>query len=109
MAKFITLFSYSGDAAKAMIHHPSDRAAAATALVESLGGSVESFYWMQGQYDGVLIADLPDSVSAAALSVAVASSGALIDMETHVLFDHDDQSAIVAAAKTALDAYTPPN
>jgi uncharacterized protein with GYD domain len=43
MAKFITLFSYSGDAAKAMIHHPSDRAAAATALVESLGGSVESF------------------------------------------------------------------
>jgi hypothetical protein len=39
----------------------------------------------------------------------VASSGALIDMETHVLFDHDEQGAIVAAAKTALDAYTPPN
>lgn len=109
MAKYITLFSYSSDAAKAMVHHPSDRAAAAKALVEALGGTVESFYWMQGQHDGVLIADLPDSVSAAALSVAVASTGALVDLETHLLFDHADQSAIVAAAKTALDAYTPPN
>jgi hypothetical protein len=46
MPRFITFFSYTGDAAKAMIEHPSDRSAAAKALVESLGGTQEAFYWM---------------------------------------------------------------
>lgn len=109
MAKYITFFSYSGDAVKAMIHHPSDRSAAATALVESMGGTVEAFYWMQGSHDGLLITELPDSISGTALVAAVASTGAITNLETHELFDHDAQSEIVAKAKTALDAYTPPN
>jgi uncharacterized protein with GYD domain len=109
VAKYITFFSYSGDAVKAMIHHPSDRSAAAKALVESLGGSIEAFYWMQGAHDGFLIAELPDSVSGAALAAAVASTGAITNLETHEIYDHDQQAAIVAAAKKALEAYTPPN
>ncbi len=109
MAKYITFFSYSADAVKSMIHHPSDRSAAATALVQSLGGTVEAFYWMQGQHDGFLITDLPDSISGTALVAAVASTGAITSLESHELFDHDQQAAIVSAAKTALEAYTPPN
>lgn len=109
MPKYITFFSYSADAVKAMIHHPSDRSAAAKALVESLGGTVEAFYWMQGDHDGFVIAELPDGVQGAALSAAVASTGAITKLNTHQLFDHDQQAAIVAAAKTALEAYTPPN
>ena len=108
MAKYITFFSYSADAVKAMIHHPSDRSAAAAALVEALGGTVEAYYWMQGQHDGFLISELPDSVSATALVAAVASTGAFVNLESHELFDHDQQAAIVAAAKTAQEAYTPP-
>lgn len=109
MARYITFFSYSAEAVKAMIHHPSDRSAAASALVESLGGSVEAFYWMQGQHDGFLISELPDSVSGTALVAAVGSTGAITNLESHELFDHDQQAAIVAAARTALEAYTPPN
>lgn len=109
MAKYITFFSYSGEAVKAMIHHPSDRSEAARQLVESMGGSVESFYWMLGDHDGFLIAELPDSVSGAALVAAVASTGAITNLETHELFDHDQQADIVGKAKTALEAYTPPN
>lgn len=109
MAKYITFFSYSGEAVKAMIHHPSDRSAAARGLVESLGGTVEAFYWMQGQHDGFLISELPDSISGTALVAAVASTGAITKLESHEIYDHDQQAAIVAAAKTALEAYTPPN
>ena len=109
MAKYITFFSYSAEAVKAMIHHPSDRSAAATALVEGLGGTVEVFYWMQGQHDGFLIAELPDSLSGTALVAAVASTGAITNLESHEIFDHDQQAAIVTAAKTALEADTPPN
>ena len=109
VAKYITFFSYSADAVKAMIHHPSDRSAAATELVEALGGTVEAFFWMQGQHDGFLITELPDSVSGTALVAAVASTGAVSNLESHEIFDHDQQAAIVTTAKTALDAYTPPN
>ena len=109
MAKYITFFSYSADAVQAMIHQPSDRSAAAKALVESLGGTMEAFYWMQGAHDGFLITELPDGVKGSALVAAVASTGAVTDLETHEIYHHDQQAAIVDAAKTALEAYTPPN
>ena len=108
MPRFITFFSYTGDAAKAMIERPSDRSAAAKALVESLGGTQEAFYWMQGHHDGFLITNLPDGVTAAALAAAVGASGAVGGIETHQIFDHDEQAAIVKAAATARQAYKPP-
>jgi len=108
MARYATLFSYTGAAAKAMIERPSDRSAAAKALVESLGGKMEAFYWMQGKHDGLLLFTLPDGVAAAALAAAVGSTGAIVDIETHELFDHDQQADIVKQAKTALAAYRPP-
>ncbi|MBA2633506.1 MAG: GYD domain-containing protein [Chloroflexi bacterium] len=57
MPRFITFFSYTAESAKAMIERPSDRSAAAKALVESLGGTQEAFYWMQGKHDGFLISN----------------------------------------------------
>ena len=43
MPRFITFFSYTAESAKAMIERPSDRSAAAKALIESLGGTQEAF------------------------------------------------------------------
>ena len=108
MAKYALHFSYSAESLAGMIKNPSDRADAARQLAESVGGSLESFYWAFGEYDGIAIVDIPDSVSAAAVSVAVASTGALSKAVTTQLFDHDDQAAIVEQAKTALAAYSPP-
>jgi uncharacterized protein with GYD domain len=108
MPRYITFFSYTGAAAKAMIERPSDRGAAAKALAESVGGTLESFYWMQGAHDGFLITSLPDGVAASALAAAAGASGAVVDFETHEIFDHDQQAAIVAGAAAALKGYTPP-
>ena len=108
MPRFITFFSYTAESGKAMIDRPSDRSAAGKALVESLGGTQEAFYWMQGQHDGFLIANLPDGVAAAALAAAVGSAGAVVGLETHQIFDHDEQAAIVKAAATARKAYNSP-
>jgi uncharacterized protein with GYD domain len=108
MPRFITFFSYTADSAKAMIERPSDRSAAAKALAESLGGTVDAFYWMHGEHDGLLISTLPDGVAAAALSAAVAATGAVEGFETHQIFDHDEQASIVKQADTARKAYTPP-
>jgi uncharacterized protein with GYD domain len=106
MPKFITFFSYTGGSAKAMIDRPSDRSAAARSLVESLGGQMESFYWMQGKHDGFLVYSLPDSVSAAGLALTIASTGAIGGIQSHQIFDGDEQAAIVQAAKKA--TYKPP-
>jgi uncharacterized protein with GYD domain len=108
MPRFITFFSYTAESAKAMIERPSDRSAAAKALVESLGGTQEAFYWMQGEHDGFLITNLPDGVAAAALAAAVGATGAIGGLETHQIFDHDEQAAIVERADTARKAYKPP-
>jgi uncharacterized protein with GYD domain len=108
MSRYILFFSYTGQAAKAMIERPSDRSAAAATLVESLGGTMEAFYWMQGKHDGFLITNLPDGVAASALAAAVGSTGSLVNLESHQIFDQGEQSAIVQQAKTALAAYKPP-
>jgi uncharacterized protein with GYD domain len=108
MPRFITFFSYSGESAKAMIARPSDRSAAAKALVESLGGTQDAFYWMQGKHDGFLITNLPDGVAVSALALAVAASGAVAGAETHQIFDHDEQADMVKQAGAALQAYKPP-
>ena len=108
MAKYAIFFSYSQEALAGMIKNPSDRADAARQLAESVGGSLESFYWMFGEYDGFAVVDAPDSVSTAAVSVAVASTGALAKGVSTQLFDAEDQAAIIERAKTALASYTPP-
>lgn len=109
MAKYIVFFSYSSAAVKGMIDHPSDRAEAVKELAASLGGSIESFYWMTGEHDGFVIGEFPDSLSGVAVAAAVASTGAVTSVQSHEIFDHDQQAQIVEAAKTALKAYTPPN
>ena len=108
MARFITFFSYTGESMSSMIERPSDREAAGRALVESLGGTQEAFYWMHGKHDGFLISNLPDGVTAAALAGAVGASGAVTGLETHQIFDQQEQAEIVRQAATARGAYKAP-
>jgi len=63
---------------------------------------------MQGKHDGFVISNLPDGVAAAAVAAAVGSSGVVGGLETHQIFDHDEQTQIVTRAKTATSAYRPP-
>ena len=49
---------------------------AAENAAKSLGGKLDAFYFVMGDYDVLCIADMPDTVSAAALSLAVTVSGA---------------------------------
>ena len=71
MAKYAMFFSYTSEAWARLIDHPEDRTAVARHVVESAGGTLESIYWMLGDRDGLAIVDVPDSVSAAAVSLAV--------------------------------------
>ncbi len=53
------------------------RRAMFSAMVEKLGGSLESFYYAFGPDDLIIIADLPDEESAVAVSMEIAKAGAI--------------------------------
>ena len=108
MPKYLTFFSYTREAAQSLIAKPSDRAAAANALIESVGGKMEAFYWMHGDHDGFIIGTYPDGVAAAALATAAGATGAICNLETHEIFDRDAQAKIMKTAKAAQKAYKPP-
>lgn len=108
MAKYVIFFSYTSDAWARMIKNPGDRTAAVRQLTDALGGSLESAYWMFGAHDGIVIVDVPDSARAAALSVAVGSTGAFKHLETHELFSQDQLGQMLSHARDAAQAYQPP-
>jgi uncharacterized protein with GYD domain len=108
MAKYAVFFTYTSDVWARMIENPGDRTAAVRQLADSLGGSLESAHWMFGAYDGIIIVDVPDSVRAAALSVAVGSTGSFKHLETHELFTQDQLGQMLSHARDAAQAYQPP-
>ena len=106
MAKYLALFGFTGETVKRFVENPSDRALVVRGLVESVGGSLECYYWMFGQYDGMGIVEMPDSHTWAAATLAIISSGAFTHFETHELLEADDLPAIAERAR--LMVYQPP-
>jgi len=108
MAKYAIFFTYSSDAWARMVKNPGDRTAAVRQLADSVGGKLESIYWMLGAHDGIVIVDAPDSVRIAAVSIAVGSTGSFKHVETHELFTQEQVGQILSTAKDATQAYRAP-
>ena len=72
-------------------------------MIEKAGGKLHSFYFAFGEADVVGIAEFPDQVTAAALSLAVNASGAVTFRSTPLLTPEE----IDAAAKKSF-SYSPP-
>jgi uncharacterized protein with GYD domain len=77
MAKFLAKAKYTApDGVKGLIADGGTaRLEAVKALLASVGGTVESFYFAIGEVDAYTVVDVPDSVSATAVSLAVNASG----------------------------------
>ena len=74
--------------------------------MERLGGYVESAYYAFGDYDAILIIDMPDHISAAAFALAVSAGGAVKAIKTTPLLTIED--GIEAMRKGAGAGYHPP-
>jgi len=104
MLKYLLQVSYTSDGAKGLLKDGgSKRRAAAQALVESVGGRLEAFYYAFGDSDVFTVADLPDAASAAAVSLTLAASGALTNKTTVLLTPEDIDAAVKKSP-----SYTPP-
>ena len=104
MPKYLLEVAYTAQGAKGVLKDGgTKRRAAAQKAIKSLGGKMEVFYFAFGSADAIVIAELPDAVSAAAMSLAVSSTGPA-GATVRVLLSAEDIDK--AARKTT--SYTPP-
>jgi uncharacterized protein with GYD domain len=76
MPKYLLKASYNAEGVRGVMKDGgSKREAAARALVKSLGGKVECFYFAHGDADAIVICEFPDVPSALAGVMAVNASG----------------------------------
>jgi uncharacterized protein with GYD domain len=106
MALYLVQVAYTPEAWAVQLHNPLDRREAVSQVVERLGGSIESAYYAFGDYDAILILEMPDNVSAAAFSLAVSAGGAVKAIKTTPLLTIED--GIEAMRKGAGAGYRPP-
>lgn len=86
MAKYLIQGAYTAEGLQGLIKDKaSGRRAAVSRALESLGGKVESIYYTFGDYDVIVLADLPDNVAAAAVSIRVSGSGLVRTKTTPLL------------------------
>jgi uncharacterized protein with GYD domain len=107
MPKYLAMFAYSSEAMAAMIENPADREPAVRSVLESVGGRLESLYWMFGPHDGIAIVEAPDSLTMAGINAAIRSTGT-IRSETYELFSTADIRHILEAARRARGTFTQP-
>jgi len=104
MPKYLLQVNYTLDGVKGVVSKGGTaRKAAAQSVAESMGGTLESFYFAFGDTDVFAVADLPDNTAAAALALTVSASGGGT-VRTVVLLTPEE----VDAATQKDVPYTPP-
>ncbi|HXJ17129.1 MAG TPA: GYD domain-containing protein [Candidatus Polarisedimenticolia bacterium] len=106
MPFYLHQVSYSPEALARLIANPQDRFDVVRTPIEKLGGKVREGYFAFGPYDAVLITEMPDNVSAAAISLAFAAGGALRNCQTTTLLTTAE--ALEAMRKAGTCGYKSP-
>lgn len=104
MPKYMFQANYVNEGAKGLLKEGgSIRRAAVEKAAQSLGGKLDAFYFAFGDVDAYVIVDLPDNAAAAAMALAVNSSGTAAT-KTIVLMTPEELD--IAVKKTP--SYRPP-
>jgi uncharacterized protein with GYD domain len=105
MPSYLLQVAYTPQAWDTLIRKPQNRLDAVAPAVEQLGGSVTGGWLAFGEYDLVVILELPDNVSAAAFSMAVSAGGAIKEIKTTPLMSIEE--AVDAMRRAGASIYEP--
>ena len=104
MPKYLIEASYTLEGTRGIMKSGGTaRREAVQQAVESVGGRFEVQYFALGEHDAFVIADLPDHVSAAAISLAVTATGAARTKTIALLTPEEVDEAVKKTVK-----YEPP-
>ncbi|MBV9348092.1 MAG: GYD domain-containing protein [Pseudolabrys sp.] len=102
MPVFITQGRYSREAIKGMMVKPEDRADAVSRLLAKAGGRLLGYYITFGEFDFLLVAEMPTETQMAAAVLAAGAGGGVTDLRTTLALTSDEaQGAFAAAADLA--------
>jgi uncharacterized protein with GYD domain len=106
MAQYLVQVAYTPEAWATLVKNPQNRMETVGPVIERLGGKVQGAWLTFGEYDIVVVTQMPDNVSAAAFSIAVAAGGAVKACTTTPLMSLEEGKA--AMQKAAGAGYRPP-
>jgi uncharacterized protein with GYD domain len=106
MAFYALQTSYTPLGWAALLRAPENRLDAVRPVVERLGGRIVDGWFSLGEHDLLVICEMPDNVTAAALSIAVSAGGAVKAAHTTALLSFDEGLEALRKAKGA--EYAPP-
>ena len=90
MPTYLSLGSYTVDGIRGVLHEGgTGRRKAVQAAIEAMGGKMEAYYFAFGEHDVVVISEVPDNVTAAALAIGIGSTGT-VSLKTTVLLTPEE-------------------
>lgn len=96
MPKYLIQATYSAEGKQGLLKDKaSGRKAAVAAALRAVKGKLDCFYFAFGADDAVLIVDLPDNVTAAAISLMSSSTG-FVNLKTTPLLTIDEVDQALA-------------
>jgi uncharacterized protein with GYD domain len=108
MPLYMYQFAYTPEPWAAQLKKPQNRIEkVGRAVVEAAGGKFIGGWLRMGEYDAVLIADLPDIESMAGIALAVAAGGAIKTAKTTPLISGDQGVEALKNANTIAKTYQP--
>ncbi len=105
MPSYLVQVSYTPEAVAELVKKPQDRSKIVSKAVEKFGGSLKGAWLAFGDYDTIVVAELPDNTAAAALAMAVTAGGSCRAVKTTVLLSVEE--GIAAMKKASGSAYKP--
>ncbi len=104
MPRYLWQASYTAEGTRGLLKDGgTSRRTSIEKLIQNLGGTLESFDYAFGGEDAFVVAELPDQETAAAVSLTVNASGAVV-LKTVTLLSPEE---IDRAAQMRIE-YTPP-
>jgi len=86
MSKFLIKASYTAEGTKGLLKDGgTKRKKAVEKMLAATGGKLEAFYFAFGDHDVFAIIELPDTVTAAAMTLAINASGLVTNSMTVLL------------------------
>ena len=108
MAIYMYQFAYTPESWAAQIKNPENRVeTVGRAGCEAAGGKFIGGWLSFGEYDAVLIADMPSEASMAGLAIAIAAGGALKSSKTTLLMTGAQGVEALKAAGGVAKTYRP--
>ena len=100
--------AYTAESLAAQLKNPQNRAdMVGRAACEAVGGKLLGSWYCFGDYDLIIIADVPNNESMTAISLAIASGGAIRSAKTTVLMTGAEAVAGMKKAEAVAKIYKP--